>query len=122
MKLPDNMSLVRETLAAPGWFAYYADPWTKTISMLPVVLWVVVEYDDAPACYEEGLDPEVVEEIRPFVLLSTGRVTDAHEVELQFLCMLGPDVDHSICVERALKEQYPDQPRDDESQADASAN
>lgn len=116
MRLPDDCSLVRETAARDGWFAYYGDGSTNVISALPVVLWCVVEYTpddpvDAPGFDEGGGsapgDPPPVQEIRPYVLTRSGQVTDAHEFSQPFLCILGPDVDHIDTLRRVLRQLYP---------------
>lgn len=102
MRLPDDSSLIRETAARDGWFAYYGDGSTNVISALPVVLWCVVEYTE-----ETEAGPSAVQEIRPYVLTRAGKVTDAHEFNQPFLCILGPDVDHIDTLRRVLRQMYP---------------
>ena len=111
MKLPAIVKIRRETVAPSGWYAYYVDLASKVISVLPLVLWVTVEYD------EEG---GTVQEIRPFVLARSGRVLDAHEPESEFLCIYGPDIDHTAGLKRVLLERHPELHFDKEISADVN--
>lgn len=106
MKLDCDYSFVRETAARDGWFAYYGDGTSNTIGALPVVLWCVVDV----VRYTDGRpdEPVVVQMIRPFVLTRAGKVIDAHDFGMPFLCILGPDVDHVVTLRRVLQQMYPD--------------
>lgn len=116
MRLPDGASVVREITANNGWYAYYADVDDQTVSMLPVVIWATVEYEEDIADAEGYSDAHgedsggsvVVREIRPFVLTRKGYVIDAQEPDLEFLCILGPGVDHVDSIKRVLKHLHPD--------------
>ena len=112
-KLPPDVKIVREVAAPTGWYAYYLDHDDHALHMLPVILWVTVEYDDygSEGGGEEIDDyepPNMVQEIRPFVMMRPGRIVDAQEPLLEFLTILGPGVSHLDLVRRLMKQRHPD--------------
>lgn len=104
-KLPATTVIDLVQPAPTGWVAWYHDATIKRVIGLPVLMWVLVEYEDAA---------EDRQEIRPFVATDSGRIIDYMDLPHDLLCVLGPMIpDHRVVLMQHLQArglQIPDGP------------
>lgn len=95
-------TIVEKTAAPLGWFSCYlaeydANNQQARILVLPVALWVTVEYNE---------DAETMrQEIRHFVADRSGDIIDYREVDMPFLCIAPPGVDPEVEAKDALENE-----------------
>ena len=96
---PCDIHIKLQTAARDGWWAYYWLGDENAFRRLPVVLWVTLRD------YSEH-DERVPDTVRPFVMTTSGRVTDYLAVETleAFVAVLGPmEQSHGIPLGDIMK-------------------